>query len=775
MGEAPALSKIPERLAFFEIANHQPSWWTPATVVSSRDNQARSDHRTHVSRWPEHATTSVFPEKTRQTKRPVMPNSVTRLLILFSLAVGVNETSVTLQAAAPATPQGSINFRTYAGDQRAAIRTRTAIPDGSFYPKRAEGPYNGYPGPDPGDDDTPPGADVRNNYNMELIGYFYPPKTGRIQFAFAADDPGELWLSTDDDPANKVQIARESQWNPVRAFGGGGDPTAPTRRAVVNTGTPSPRPENWSPYINVVAGKPYFIQSIATEFGGGDNSAIAFRYEGDPDFADGDKPIPGARLSPFYAATTATILSQPVDRFVYAGATASFSVAVDVGATGSITSYKWQRNGVDVPNSNAGTFAVNATAADDGAKYKAIVTTSIGTVTSNEATLNVATLANTFAPGVVKWEVWRDVGGNSVSGLTEDPRYPGAPDEVRLLTSVDAPVNIYEAFGARLSGFIVPDKTGDYVLFFSSDDNGELYLSTDENPANKKLIAKETTWSNTKQWAVSGGNSDLAEKRSDQSPSTEWPTGNKITLTAGKRYYFEALYKEGGGGDNGAVTMVPAGTNPVEGATTLSGSLIGANAAPNKGTPRITKQPVAPASTQEGTSLVLSVDGVVEPAGFNFPVAVQWQKNNANISGAASKTLTIAKLTSADSGTYRAVVSAPGGQSINSAEIVVNVASDRVPPTIASAQRGFTANTKVFVVFSEPVSAATANVAANYKINNGVNVSAAALAANSRTVELTTSAITGASNQLTVSGVQDAFGNAIAANSTVTLGVQKGV
>ena len=87
-----------------------------------------------------------------------MANSVTRLLILFSLAVG--ETSVTLKAAAPATPQGSINFRTYAGDQRAAIRTRTAIPDGSFYPKRAEGPYNGYPGPDPGDDDTPPGADT---------------------------------------------------------------------------------------------------------------------------------------------------------------------------------------------------------------------------------------------------------------------------------------------------------------------------------------------------------------------------------------------------------------------------------------------------------------------------------------------------------------------------------------------------------------------------------------------------------------------------------------
>jgi hypothetical protein len=696
-----------------------------------------------------------------------MRSPLNNTLILSTLLMVLGSATTAVEAAAPATPQGYINFRTYAGDQRAAVRTRTAVPDGSFYPKRAEGPYFGYPGPDVGDDDSG-ASDVRDNYNMELIGYFYPPRTGKIQFALCTDDPGELWLGTNDDPATKVQIATEPTWNGRRAYG------TEARRTRVNDGTlPADRLINHSKFFDVVAGKPYFIQSIATEFGGGDNSSIAFRYDTDPEFADGDKPILGTYLSPFYATATASILSQPVDRYVYAPGNATFSVAVDVGATGTVTSYKWQRNGVDVPNSDSATLTVAATAADDGAKYKAIINTSLGNLTSSEVTLNVATLSNTFSPGALKWEVWRDIGGNAVSALTDDPRYPASPDEVRLLPTAETPINIYEAFGARVSGFVIPATTGNYVFFLSADDNAELYLSTDESPANKKLIARETAWSNTKQWTVSGGSSDLAEKRSDESTSTEWPTGNTITLTAGRKYYMELLYKEGGGGDVGSATMVPAGTTPVEGVSTLAGSLIGVNAAPSKGTPQITKQPVLPAVMQAGLPWTVSVDGVVNPAGFNFPLIVQWQKNGVNIAGANAKTFTIPKVSLTDSGTYRAVLSASSGQSTNSVELVAVAVSDTFAPKILSAGKSVTSNTKVIVAFSEPLLASTANAAANYKINNGITVSAAALSANGKIVELTTTAIV-AGSKLTVTGVADPFNNAMAA-TTVDIGVQKAV
>ena len=121
--------------------------------------------------------------------------------------------------------------------------------------------------PGPGDDDTAPLGDVRNNYNMVLKGYFYPPKDGNIQLAIATDDPGQLYFSPDENPANKKLVATESQWNPVRSFGGG-DPTAPNRRTIITTGNPPlPRPENWSEYIRVTKGKPYYIEGVGTEFG----------------------------------------------------------------------------------------------------------------------------------------------------------------------------------------------------------------------------------------------------------------------------------------------------------------------------------------------------------------------------------------------------------------------------------------------------------------------------------------------------------------------------
>ncbi|MBI4658885.1 MAG: hypothetical protein HY735_08580 [Verrucomicrobia bacterium] len=697
--------------------------------------------------------------------------------IFFALGLGIPPA----KAAAPAQAQGNINFRTYAGDQRAAIRARTATPDGSYYPKRAEGPYNGWPGLDPGDDDTRP-VNIRENYNMELIGYFYPPKAGKIQFAISTDDPGELWVSTDDNPVNKVQVASESQWNPIRAFGGG-DPTAPTRRTVVNTGDPSPRPQNWSPYLNVVAGKPYFIQSIATEFGGGDNSAIAFRYEGDADFQDGDLPIAGKYLSPFYLPTNPVILAQPKDVYTYAGASATFSFGVDVGPTATISSIKWQKNGTDVPNSDTQNFTVAAAAADDGAKFKAVVNTSVGSITTAEATLTVATLTSEFAPGVMKFEAWRNIGGNAVQGLKDDPRYPATPDDVNLVLGYEGPTSFAEAYGSRVSGYIIPPTTGKYVFFLSTDDNGELFLSTDDNPANKKLIAQESNWSSVRQWTTSGGSSDLSSKRSDQFGGTEWPTGATITLTAGKRYYTEMLQKEGGGGDNGAVTWkLESDPDPANGTLALIGSIVGANARPNKGDVQITKQPQWPAQLEEGRSYRFTVDGVITPAGYNFPMVIQWQKDGAAIAGANAKAYVIQAAKASDAGTYRVVLSAPSGKSATSTEAKLAVVPDTFAPVATASAILKAAKQEVSVAFDEAIKAATASASANYSLSAGtidsvrvVSRAAAgfdpALGVSDYTsgAVLTVSGLTaGQAAQLTVKNVEDMKGNKNATGQTVS-------
>ena len=70
----------------------------------------------------------------------------------------------------------------------------------------------------------------------------------------------------------------------------------------------------------------------------------------------------------------------------------------------------------------------------------------------------------------------------------------------------------------------------------AGDDNTELYLSTNDNPANATRIAYVDGWTNSREWG----------KYSTQQSAS-------VSLTAGQKYYVEVLHKEGSGGDNVAV------------------------------------------------------------------------------------------------------------------------------------------------------------------------------------------------------------------------------
>jgi len=101
-----------------------------------------------------------------------------------------------------------------------------------------------------------------------LEGYLFPPTTGYYCFYLCSDDNGELYLSTDSNPANKKVIATEPQWNGVRNFKGH------SRRGVVDSATG--RRQNISAAVKLTANKPYYIQALAKEGGGGDNLSVAW-------------------------------------------------------------------------------------------------------------------------------------------------------------------------------------------------------------------------------------------------------------------------------------------------------------------------------------------------------------------------------------------------------------------------------------------------------------------------------------------------------------------
>lgn len=140
-----------------------------------------------------------------------------------------------------------------------------------------------------------------------------------------------------------------------------------------------------------------------------------------------------------------------------------------------------------------------------------------------------------FCPtGGLSFERWLNIGGGTtIPDLTGNANYPDNPTETGILTSFDGPDNYADNYGVRVRGYITPSETGTYLFNLTCDDNGEVYLSTDANAANKSLIANVADWTNPTEHT----------KFASQ-------TSSSINLVAGQNYYVELLLKEGGGGDH---------------------------------------------------------------------------------------------------------------------------------------------------------------------------------------------------------------------------------
>ena len=97
-------------------------------------------------------------------------------------------------------------------------------------------------------------------------------------------------------------------------------------------------------------------------------------------------------------------------------------------------------------------------------------------------------------------QYWRDIPGSRVRDLTGDSAYPHFPNEQVLLGQMEIPPNQPSDFGTVLSGWLRPPQSGDYTLFIASDDQGELWLSSDDKPEHLQRIARVPTWSLPREW-----------------------------------------------------------------------------------------------------------------------------------------------------------------------------------------------------------------------------------------------------------------------------------
>lgn len=131
-------------------------------------------------------------------------------------------------------------------------------------------------------------------------------------------------------------------------------------------------------------------------------------------------------------------------------------------------------------------------------------------------------------------EYWRDIPGKAVKPVKDKANAKATPDGVRFLSRLSAnmPESLGDNYGQKLTGYLLPPKSGSYVFEALFDDSGEFLLST------------------------SGNAKDLK------------PVKEARQLKAGQAYYFQVFHKEEGGDDAFAINW----TIPGEKKSVVSGT-----------------------------------------------------------------------------------------------------------------------------------------------------------------------------------------------------------
>jgi xyloglucan-specific exo-beta-1,4-glucanase len=132
-------------------------------------------------------------------------------------------------------------------------------------------------------------------------------------------------------------------------------------------------------------------------------------------------------------------------------------------------------------------------------------------------------VTNPFQVGA-NLDSWTGIGGTSIEDLRSGTNnLANMPDKSELLKyELEAPSNWNDNYGSRMNGWLVPPVTADYVFWIASDDNGELWLSTDDDPANKILACRQPFSASSRYW------DRFQEQKS-----------GIISLVAGQIYYYE--------------------------------------------------------------------------------------------------------------------------------------------------------------------------------------------------------------------------------------------
>jgi len=175
---------------------------------------------------------------------------------------------------------------------------------------------------------------------------------------------------------------------------------------------------------------------------------------------------------------------------------------------------------IDGANVEAGNYSLTAKATDNNG----------ATTVSDTVKITVTAC---LGSGSILGEGYTNIAGTRLIDLASNANFPNNPSVVAHLNKFEYGPNLADNYGAKLRGYICAPQTGNYIFYIASDDQSELWLSTDENPLNIKRIAYVESRVPLRAW-----NNFFTQK------------SLPVKLVNGVRYYIETIHKEGTGTDH---------------------------------------------------------------------------------------------------------------------------------------------------------------------------------------------------------------------------------
>jgi len=329
------------------------------------------------------------------------------------------------------------------------------------------------------------------HYGVRVRGYVVPPQTGSYTFVVNVDDAGELWLSADENPANKRRLVALSKH------------TCRKWDFCV---------EQQSARCELEAGKRYYIEALMLQCAQGDYLAVGWFGP----VSDKVAIIGESYLRPW---------SDKPDP-VYAWERACAATA----------KRRQSREGVaDDREAVAAQPRVKSGAHDDAEVQAVLERLAAEVAAAGEEALRLyeacAARSGGDQPGLLA-EFWDGVTVQSLDELrSRGITRQRPPDESLRIANFESPTNRADNYIARITGFLTPRVTGEYVFYVAADDGGELWLSQNEDSAAMKKIAACAPAVGRYEW--------------DKARCSE-----KMRLEAGRRYAIKGLLREAGKSDH---------------------------------------------------------------------------------------------------------------------------------------------------------------------------------------------------------------------------------